>query len=497
MTVIVGLLPALLETTIASTIAVLVVLALRRWLRMLFGATIAYAAWSLVPVAVVAVLLPAATRPVMAMPMVQVLVAQPLAMSVPDGATAIGLRTWMGLAWLLGAVLAAWMFARQQRGFRRGLGILHPCADGLQQANGIAGLPAAIGLWKPAIVLPADFDTRYSSEQRALMLAHERMHIACGDLYANALAAALRCLFWFNPLLHLATRHFRHDQELACDQRVVARHPNARRAYGEAMFKTQLALHPLPLGCHWGSHPLKERIAMLKQPAPTLSRWIAGTSLVGALVFGMGFAAWSAQPARAAVSHDVPPPAPPAPPTPPAPSVGPVPPAPPAPPALPPPLPVPAIPAVKPIAPAIALRAPGYPKEALAQKISGKVVLVIDVDAKGNPANVTVAESEPAGVFDAAAIAAAKEWKFNPEMQKGKPAAGRIRVPVRFEADPVKDGPMRVGPKTSPDPSAYDWIQYDPAVDDGVNVRTCDVIRMGPGAGIGYCGRLKNPARRR
>ena len=248
-------------------------------------------------------------------------------------------------------------------------------------------------------MLPADFDARYSSEQRALMVAHERMHIVRGDLHANALTAAMRCVFWFNPLLHLAARHFRHDQELACDLRVIARHPHARRAYGEAMFKTQLALHPLPLGCHWGySHPLKERIAMLKQPVPSLSRWIGGAVLVGVLALGVGFAAWSAQPARAVVSHDVPPPPPLAPPPPPMP---------PAPPsaahdsaarttggpcdstrgsggsgAAPPP---PALPA------------PAYPKDALAQHINGKVVLLIDIDAQGNPTNVVVDQSEPAG----------------------------------------------------------------------------------------------------
>ncbi|WP_330970560.1 M56 family metallopeptidase, partial [Lysobacter sp. A3-1-A15] len=105
-------------------------------------------------------------------------------------------------------------------------------------------------------------------------------------------------------LLHLAARHFRQDQELACDQRVIARHPQSRRAYGEAMFRTQLAAQPLPLGCHWlaydGSraHPLKERIAMLKQPAPSLSRWITGSLVVTVLTVTAGVSAWAAQPKR-------------------------------------------------------------------------------------------------------------------------------------------------------------------------------------------------------
>jgi TonB family protein len=114
---------------------------------------------------------------------------------------------------------------------------------------------------------------------------------------------------------------------------------------------------------------------------------------------------------------------------------------------------VPAIPAAAPVAPAPpALPAPAYPKDALAQNVSGKVVLEIDVDAKGNPVAVTVVESEPAGVFDQASIEAARKWKFQPAVENGQPVAGRIRVPVRFESE---GNPDRVRPEDSPQgPSA-------------------------------------------
>jgi TonB family protein len=441
MTAVADLLQALLETTMASTAALLLVLTLRRRLRAAFGATVAYAAWALVPVAAIAVLLPAATSQAIAVPMMQVLVAAPAPLA--ETAVSVDWRLWLGVAWMLGGLFAVLCFARRQRGFRQGLGVLQRRADGLQQAQAVDGLPAAIGLWKPAIVLPADFDARYSSEQRALMVAHERMHIVRGDLHANALTAVLRCVFWFNPLLHLAARHFRHDQELACDLRVIARHPHARRAYGEAMLKTQLALHPLPLGCYWGSHPLKERIAMLKQPVPSLTRWIGGAALVAVLALGVGFAAWSAQPARTVASHDVPP-APPAPPAPP------MPPAPPGPPMSAPPAPtvVPAIPpaAPAPPAPLPALPAPAYPKDALAQHINGKVVLLIDIDAQGNPTNVVVDRSEPPGVFDQVSVDAARKWKFQPAIKDGRPVAGRISVPVQFES---RGNPDPAGAKNS------------------------------------------------
>src|SRR3546814_629662 len=91
-----------------------------------------------------------------------------------------------------------------------------------------------VGL-RARIVLPADFDARYSADERALILAHERIHRARGDVAGNALLAALRCVYWFNPLLWIAADRFRRDQELACDATVFTLHPHARRASREAL----------------------------------------------------------------------------------------------------------------------------------------------------------------------------------------------------------------------------------------------------------------------
>src|SRR5690606_3420500 len=54
------LLRSLLEATAFTSLAILLVLALRRPLRAGFGSRVAYAAWALVPVSLIAVLLPAA-----------------------------------------------------------------------------------------------------------------------------------------------------------------------------------------------------------------------------------------------------------------------------------------------------------------------------------------------------------------------------------------------------------------------------------------------------
>lgn len=302
------LLQALIETNLAGSAAILLVLALRRPLRRAFGACVAYAAWALVPLAMLAVLLPAASAPTsMAMPALAVLAPVDAVAEVSAGRAMPDAWTWVATIWALGVFASlAWM-AVQQRRFLRGLGGLADRGDDVLVTDAaVAGLPAVVGLWRPRIVLPADVQQRYDATERALMLAHERTHVARGDLFANALVAGLRCLCWFNPLLHAAARRFRDDQELACDQQVVRRHPEARRAYGEAMLKTQLAGDLLPLGCHWGqTHPIRERIEMLRQPLPTRRRRTLGSAIAVVLSLSVGYAAWAAQPAATLQSASV------------------------------------------------------------------------------------------------------------------------------------------------------------------------------------------------
>src|SRR5690554_6302291 len=113
----------LVDGSLAATAAVLLVLALRHPLRHAFGARVAYGAWALVPLALLAAALP---RPRVD----QVLAPQFLALHpgmfvvAGQGAANEGLAAggvdWplvLFAAWLLGAALAAVRFTRQQRRF--------------------------------------------------------------------------------------------------------------------------------------------------------------------------------------------------------------------------------------------------------------------------------------------------------------------------------------------------------------------------------------------
>lgn len=116
------------------------------------------------------------------------------------------------------------------------------------------------------------------------------------DPRVNAMIALIQCASWFDPLVHLAAVLARVDQELACDATVVARHPQARRTYAQAMLKTALGTTPLPLGCRWLAHPLEVRIGMLKAAPATPHRRAAGLCGLGVLALMAIYGAWLAQP---------------------------------------------------------------------------------------------------------------------------------------------------------------------------------------------------------
>ncbi|HZZ67469.1 MAG TPA: TonB family protein [Phenylobacterium sp.] len=296
----------LLKANLAAGVAVLLVLAVRGLVRRRFGARAAYALW-LAPLAAAAAVL--APHPQIATPMSPIILgaesaADAFVAQAPQAARNAGpdIVSLLFAAWLAGTLGTAALVLRRQARFSSAMGRLTPTgAPGVFRAESLEAGPAVVGVFRPRIVAPADFETRFAPAERALILAHERAHLASGDAAINALACAVRCLSWFSPLAHLAVRLLRVDQELACDAAVVGRFPAARRAYAELLLKTQIVTQPLPLGCHWpagSEHPLKERIAMLKSPLPEPSMRRMGAAVALSLALGAGGLAWAAEPTR-------------------------------------------------------------------------------------------------------------------------------------------------------------------------------------------------------
>jgi beta-lactamase regulating signal transducer with metallopeptidase domain len=281
-------LAALIHFNLAAAAATLLVLALRGPARRHLGAEIAYSLWICVPIAAAAALFPAAgaTRiypPGLAPHFDPIFMASQALDQWPS-------RTLLAV-WLFGAGLGAAIVARRQLRFLR------------MARRGLAG-PAVTGFFAPRIVMPSDANTLYSDEERALIRAHERAHIDRGDPRTNGFIAFAQCLFWFNPLIHIAAHEARLDQELACDATVLAHRSGQKRLYAETLLKTQIGGVATPLGCHWlggaAPHPLEQRIQALRRAAPDDQRRDMGVLIIAFAFAVAAYGAWRAQPASVA-----------------------------------------------------------------------------------------------------------------------------------------------------------------------------------------------------
>jgi beta-lactamase regulating signal transducer with metallopeptidase domain len=290
---------------LAFTVAILFVALLRRPCRRLFGVQRACQLWLLPPLVMLASQWPHVAAGVSAnapLPALVYLITS-AAVAPPARAGVVVIHGWqiaVLCTWALGIGLVSCRAMVAQRLYRDGLRDATPVTDTLTSTPLLRAAqpdvgPALVGAWNPWIIIPADFECRYDVVERGLILAHERMHARRRDGFGCLLAQITLAVFWFNPLAWWALGALRHDQELACDAAVLLEHRTERRAYANAMLKTQPSARQLPVGCSWSPrHPVTERIAMLKQPSPSRLRSRLGliTGVVlGTIVSGVVYAA--------------------------------------------------------------------------------------------------------------------------------------------------------------------------------------------------------------
>jgi len=80
---------------------------------------------------------------------------------------------------------------------------------------------------------------------------------------------------WFNPLMYLARRCFRHDQELYCDHLTLKHSSNIdQESYGLDLLSTVAATDSVSLLCSWQSfNQLEERIMNIRTSNSKMSRF--------------------------------------------------------------------------------------------------------------------------------------------------------------------------------------------------------------------------------
>jgi uncharacterized protein (TIGR03435 family) len=147
----------------------------------------------------------------------------------------VDLMPWLiPFIWFGGAAALLTRFAVNLRALRR----LGTSSDPVTDANVLAGVarfgsrvrlrrsdtiaaPVTWGIFRPIILVPAGFE-ELPAETRDAVLCHELAHIQGGDFLTRLLAETARALIWFQPLIWIVRRQLREEQELACDNRVLA-----------------------------------------------------------------------------------------------------------------------------------------------------------------------------------------------------------------------------------------------------------------------------------
>jgi len=293
------------ETFVATTLLMLVVLALRGAVRRAFGPGVAYLLWLLPLARMVLPPLPASWRAGAAAPLsdtflpfaqagdrITVLVVRPLGLG--EAAAPAAWHPSLGLVlaglWGLGAAaFLAWHWIAHVRFCRRMLAGAAPAAEvagGVRviESDAAAG-PLAFGVLRRYVAFPRDFADRYDADERDLALAHELGHHARGDLIANWAALVVLAVHWFNPVAWRAFRAFRADQEMANDARVLkGRDAAFRHAYACAIVKSAHG-GAISAACHLHTvHALKGRLKMLGSQRKSRARIAGGTAAVGVLI---------------------------------------------------------------------------------------------------------------------------------------------------------------------------------------------------------------------
>lgn len=280
------------ESLIAVTLLMLVVLTVRRPVARLFGAEWAYALWLLPLLRLILPPLPFAGGGIL-------FVIPPDAAFIPAAGESAaptpfldGPGQWVPLLalWAGGAVaFIIWQLV-SYRNFLAALGsgrrpAALPSFGGIPVIESDAAVgPLAVGILDRRIVVPPLFEYRYTPAEQELALSHELLHHRRGDLLWNSAALVVLAFNWFNPVAYFAFRAFRADQELACDASIARRSPDRRHDYASALIKSasrpgQIAACPLN-----SADQLKRRLKMMKTHRTSKIRSLGGAATLAALM---------------------------------------------------------------------------------------------------------------------------------------------------------------------------------------------------------------------
>lgn len=81
----------------------------------------------------------------------------------------------------------------------------------------IASVPAVIGYFKPAVIIPLGLVMKIPSDQLEAVISHELAHIVRNDFMHNLIQSVIEIVYFFNPSVLWLSKTIRTERENACD----------------------------------------------------------------------------------------------------------------------------------------------------------------------------------------------------------------------------------------------------------------------------------------
>jgi TonB family protein len=331
-------------------------------------------------------------------------------MMISVGGAAMGGTLLLAAAWITAALLGraradvrhkVWLAGVLALAARAGLGFgrlvlatrsAERFADGVRLSSQVA-VACTWGAFRPVILLPPGA-LQWAPARLAAAVAHERAHAARQDWLVQVFAQAMTVVFWFHPLVWLASARLKREAECAADDAVLDTGA-APADYAQQLLDAARGL---------GSGAPREAVAMVRTPileyrvraildgararGAASSRARLGVTFA-ALASAMVLAACSASAVRRMGEKGV-------------------------------------------RAPALVSKVePDYTQEARDAKIQGTVVLRVVIDETGNAQRVEVTRSVDEGLAKKAEEAV-RQWRFTPGTKDGKPVKVAATIEVNF-----------------------------------------------------------------
>ncbi|MBA3913417.1 MAG: M56 family metallopeptidase [Acidobacteriales bacterium] len=166
----------------------------------------------------------------------------------------------------------------------------------------LARVPAALGFFKPLVVIPSWALRDFSSTELNAVVLHELAHLDRWDDWSNLAQKVLRAVFFFHPAMWWIDTRLSLEREMACDDLVLARTANPRQ-YAEclvslvekSMLRRPLAMAQAAVGRISDTAARLAQILDRNRPSGTRTSNTHVLAAVGMLVLGTAWLAPRAQ----------------------------------------------------------------------------------------------------------------------------------------------------------------------------------------------------------